>query len=569
MRCCFCLVLSLLVLSPVEAQGVPVGSCERGTTTATLQTSSLSVPLFNDGHLFWDYSDYKRKYRVLPDTLASPVYAGNLWLSGYIGDSPRVAAAAYDLNEFWPGPLVDAEAPPSDCSAYDRIWTVSRSDVEQYHGTGRATRDLSEWPYQSGAPVIDGDGDPSNYDLAAGDQPRLIGDAAAFWVMNDAGNAHTGTGSAPLGVEVRALAFAFEESPFPPASFRPLRETLFLRYEIVNRRSVPIDSLRLSLWSDVDLGEYNDDYVGTDTLRHLVYVYNADNLDDGEGVGGYGEAPPAWGILFLRGLPAADNGRDDDRDGVIDEPGERSGLTTAPPAPKNTPFGSGDPYDAEHFLNMQRGRFEDGTPVIQYGYGHAGYGFDDPPSDARPTVFGFPASPADGSFWSALDADGNGEPINPGDRRMVGTTGPTSLGPGDSVVVDLAFPFARGSDHLRSVAQLSSVANGLLAAFGEGFPSRPVERPAERLPDRLAVSRVRPNPTSGSASVTLSLPESAHVEATVHDALGRRLAVIASGTHGPGTLDLTTPDGLPAGAYVLRIRAGTADAVALPFTVVR
>ncbi len=62
---------------------------------------------------------------------------------------------------------------PADCSPFDRIYTVSRDDVAAYYRTGVATDDLRDWPAALGAPVLDGDGDPANYDLAAGDQPAI------------------------------------------------------------------------------------------------------------------------------------------------------------------------------------------------------------------------------------------------------------------------------------------------------------------------------------------------------------------------------------------------------------
>ena len=35
----------------------------------------------------------------------------------------------------------------------------------------------------------------------------------------------------------------------------------------------------LSYWTDDDLGNANDDYVGCDTLLNLGYTYNGDNND--------------------------------------------------------------------------------------------------------------------------------------------------------------------------------------------------------------------------------------------------------------------------------------------------
>ena len=80
-------------------------------------------------------------------------------------------------------------APPADCSEYDRIYAVSRDDILTYYATGELTDDLRDWPYQLGAPVIDGDVLPADpwgvaAPAASRDVPLLIGsnkDEAAIY----------------------------------------------------------------------------------------------------------------------------------------------------------------------------------------------------------------------------------------------------------------------------------------------------------------------------------------------------------------------------------------------------
>ena len=66
-----------------------------------------------------------------------------------------------------------------------------------------------------------------------------------------------------------------------------------------------------TLFADPDLGDAGDDYIGTDTLRNMVFVYNDSNED-----ASYGTAPPSLGIQFLQGPIGLANGRDDDFDGL-------------------------------------------------------------------------------------------------------------------------------------------------------------------------------------------------------------------------------------------------------------
>jgi hypothetical protein len=118
-----------------------------------------------------------------------------------------MAAAQYDTYEFVPGPWPDAATPPADCERYDEIWTVTQPEVARLIETGEVSEAVATWPFDLGAPVVDGDGDPEAYDPSAGDYPALHGTQTAFWVMND-GGPHPETRSEPLGVEVQVLAWA-------------------------------------------------------------------------------------------------------------------------------------------------------------------------------------------------------------------------------------------------------------------------------------------------------------------------------------------------------------------------
>ena len=87
-------------------------------------------------------------------------------------------------------------------------------------------------------------------------------------------------------------------------------------------------------------------------------------------------------------------------------------------------------------------------------------------------------------------------------------------------------------------------------------------------PTGLALS-VAPNPTRGSAALTLRLPSAVEAHIAAYDVLGRRVALLHDGSLAAGThtfaLDAT---GLPAGVYVVRATAG-ASAVTGQLTLVR
>ena len=85
----------------------------------------------------------------------------------------------------------------------------------------------------------------------------------------------------------------------------------------------------------------------------------------------------------------------------------------------------------------------------------------------------------------------------------------------------------------------------------------------------LALGAPHPNPTRGSIRMSFDLPEAASVRVSVHDALGREVAVLAEGARPAGRHEATLAAGrLAAGVYVVRLVAGDA-ALVRRLTIVR
>ena len=140
--------------SPARSQAV--GGCVTGSAIQFLETSMIKASVFNTGGLFFGGPTTSGDGYIIPRSqpslwgrgrLVSPLFAAGLWLGGEVGGEMRVAAARYGGYDFWPGPLEDASSPPTDCSEHDRIYLVSRDDVEQFYATGELTDDLRDWPH--------------------------------------------------------------------------------------------------------------------------------------------------------------------------------------------------------------------------------------------------------------------------------------------------------------------------------------------------------------------------------------------------------------------------------------
>ncbi len=254
-----------------------------GTARAELNVAGVRAALYDTGQLFWRGLEPSTRCRAAPTSTPSLRR-----ISGSRGRSDGEVRSAGETTEsaYWPGPLdADGTTTAETCTAYDRIWTVTTADLDVYDETGAAARDLAEWPVGVGAPFYvdadgdgrQGDGEPTisldlgdagygtkTLDLAGGERPVIFGRQTAWWVTNDAGGLARWT-PAPLGIEVRTTAWSLGDSDVPD-----LVESTFYRLEIINRSQETIEDTFAGLYVDADLGNFNDDYVGSDSTRSMV-----------------------------------------------------------------------------------------------------------------------------------------------------------------------------------------------------------------------------------------------------------------------------------------------------------
>jgi len=457
--------------------------CTNGSAWATLDINNVRTRVLIAGDMWWDLENarYEVPKSVDPNQPGpNALFNGAIWIGGLEdGWQLKLAAQTYrqDGHEFWPGPL-DVNTGETDntiCAAYDRIWTTYRSDVQlfmeyvkcvQDPGCNHATRfpgyvipeEILSWPgnrpdggTEQLAPYYDNnmdgyynplDGDYPLYDfenaLDCDNDDYLIGDQNLWWVINDAGNDHTASGGEKMGVEIHCQAFAM-------ATNNAINDMTFYSYKIINRSNSRYEDVYFGVHFDADLGNYLDDFMGSDSIRGLGYVYNGDNFD--EGPNGYRDAIPAVGLNFFKGPLADENdGKDNDRDGVVDETGERIKTSTF-----ISTIGDfsvlGFPITPIHFYDRMRGKWMDGLHMVNNGLnGHAPTG-----GPGLVTNFLFSGDPVTGNGWTD-PSSGN----IPSDRRFLQSVGGFTLEPGAVNKLSAGVVWARASsgDPIESLAKL-------------------------------------------------------------------------------------------------------------------
>ncbi|MBP7821928.1 MAG: hypothetical protein KA010_03315 [Saprospiraceae bacterium] len=458
---------------PTSQQSVSFrdGDCSVGNTQTDMEINNVRARLLSRGDFWWDYEDavYVVPKPVNPqDKSVSSIYAGAVWLGGKDpAGNLKMACQDYgtgNSTDFYPGPLdPGAGTTTADrCKNWDKHFRVLGKSIREHKARVAAAGgevdpsviplDIKGWPAKGNeffydihgfslpdnpqglAPFFeDPNGEHYNniYEPQFGEFPIIqirncepatadeaqFGDEMFFLIYNDAGGAHTQTGtSEPIRMEIQVEAFAY-------ASNNQLNNMTFMRYKLINRAIEEIDSCYFAMWVDPDLGCPYDDYIGCDTTviggkpRNLMYIYNQDELDGSSGCscaspgGGqvttYCSDVPMLGVDYFRG--------------PLDEDGNELGMSsftyyfgTGAPNPNMSDPSSGQP---QQWYNYLTGKWRDGSPYTTGGYGYGGSGVV--------TRYAFPSPPDELGGWSLCQ-----EGLAPGDVRSIQASGPFRLLPG-------------------------------------------------------------------------------------------------------------------------------------------
>lgn len=452
------------------AGSVRVADCDTGSARIFLDINNATGPLYNIGALFWRSSgDFL--YEIPAGSGLHSIFATGLWAGGLyngVATDLRFAGSTYGPWEYWPGPLgADGDITQAECATFDQFWKVNKQDIINYSNGAEVENldDLRTWPIAQGAPFyVDANGnnqrDPDTeplieYDITdaeysptlgagrqinldAGERPDIIGDQGIWWVMNDVGNVHGWSGASPIGLEVRVLAFGFNTAD-------ALNNTTFYKYQLFYRNNAPLQNTYIGYFSDPDLGDYQDDYVGSDIDLGLGFVYNGDTFD-APNAGGYGSLPPALGYDYFQGPLVNADGIDNDGDGVTDEEDERLQVDTFfyftnASGPTSDPSSADD--RARVSYQYMQGIWKDGVPMTRGGDGYN-------PGSTEITRFAFPGDPP--GFWSEYNVDGLGTSTTPSDRRFGVASGPFTLNPNDKQEIVFGILWSTAPDACASTA---------------------------------------------------------------------------------------------------------------------
>lgn len=171
---------------------------------------------------------------------------------------------------------------------YYRTWKLSREEVlyhlknwnePNYH----IPENIVSWPSQQtiyndkiydGADYVDTNSN-GVYDPENGDYPKISGDEAVLYIVNDGRFRNNGEGNPldSLNVDMYAMIYAFNR---PESVY--FNNTFFIKYKVLNKSDINYEDLKFGLYANSDyspLESYSSNkmFIACDTLLNTFYSY--------------------------------------------------------------------------------------------------------------------------------------------------------------------------------------------------------------------------------------------------------------------------------------------------------
>jgi hypothetical protein len=453
----------------------------------------------------------------------SMVYSVGPWLSALSGADTLASAQKFfysqsDRNEFTFGP-VSANRNRSYTNKYFQIWPVSSDEIENHINSidnpeYQIPHAFSSWPAHGNitngepagiAPFVDTNGN-GLYEPALGDYPDVPGVESTTWILNSIGDV------GELEQVQIVVTLYFVESEVEAAN-----RALLVRMIVSNHSNFNYEDFRVGFFSDFDIGNSSDDYVGSAPAFNFVYGYNSDVSEDPTG-SIPGIMVPACALVYLNSPMAS-----------AMNPNTGTGVT-------------GDNTTPVHAFNQMRSTWKDGTHLM-YG----GDGYNDVNQPPMPTNYAFPTAPwlSGGNAWSYIS---EGYPA--GDKRIISSAESISFHMGETICRHFGIVYteiADSTNNIESVYNLYQDVPNVQAYFDQHLNDCPslfleVENPVYKQLDGI---EIYPNPTEGLVNINSKLSD----QYTIFDLTGR---VVRRGKLSNGTVTVDLSD-MPSGIYHVSI----------------
>lgn len=389
----------------------------------TLDQNNTSVLINNEGTVFKDLSTSTAGYEVPNGSGLNTIYSTKFCFAGKESNG-----TIHSSLGGYPGLGTDVFKGPFSGSTsynspeYQSVWGVSMWDICQSEidifktwwecsngiitiGCEGMQEPFTEiidkiynWPAHGNvkqgqsyfmAPYWDRNSD-AVYNPNDGDYPLIKGCCAVYMIQNDDAGIHTYSGTQPIGIEIHYLFYQYSNWDY-------INDVTFVDVLTINKGATNYTEFSTGMVMDADIGNYSDDFSGSDSTNNLMLFYNGDNNDEA----GYLIDPPAIGVVSLE-----------------------NNMASCTPYIQN-------PITPNEIWDQMNGKKTDGTDWLN--------------SAGIPTKYVYSGNPTNPLEWNETSA-GN----MPGGRRSIMTNKHISFNSGDSIFESYAILYARNGNHLQN-----------------------------------------------------------------------------------------------------------------------
>lgn len=462
------------------------------TVQQTLNENNIDAIIQDNGLFFNDEATFTPGYEVHAGSGNHCIYTASFWFAGLdVNGGLKLAAPMYNANgpDLWPYTVTrqDPSEGNSTPGIHDyfgqTIWTVTQAQIDTHivnyqnanytmphniefwpaHGDSTIGSNMGMLPYL--APFVDVNNN-GVYEPEQGEYPCIKGDRAVYLIMTDAAGIH-GSGGETVGMEQHYMFYQY-------STVSGLEDVTFVDVEVVNMGTQTLYDTRAGFFMDTDIGDYNDDYIGTDVARNMVYSYNSGADTE------YGNAAPAIGMVFLS-------------DGLDFSYGFSKSVA--------------NPQTAGEMYQVMSGNFPNGQDQM-----------DDLGS---PTDYSYTGDPNLVGSWSEFQV-----PNPPGDRRIVGTSDVGTfvphftIGAASRLQLSYAIVPGLGGTSEESVIEFQSNAE-FVQLFYDGLSTNCFDLTVAEIQEASSIElEIAPNPNQGKFEVNIGT-ENIGGYVSIYDASGR------------------------------------------------
>ena len=446
---------------------------------AYLDIGNIKAIVNSNGLLFHNTATGLGGFEAPKGDSIHSIFSSTIWMSSVdtLADRTIKSSIGHEVygnqGEIHVGPVDIVNQKRDTSSQFQRLWKIDQNTIDFHIANWNQSKytlpvSIKDWPGNGNsntakilAPFEDIDGD-SIYEPNQGEYPVILGDQAIFLIANNFKNNPIDSIyqyvpdpndprviidsifqgiSTPMQIEIHMMVYAYSSSS------KEVSNSIFVNTKLFHRSNsdaLDHNNFKFSTFNDFDIGGPTDDYVGTDSIRNMVYAYNSVRNDIGNlQIKGYSRNLAAQGVKYLN-----------------------SSLANS--IEYTDPFTGIWRHLKRFVIPLQRSKWINGRNLT-YG----GDGFTYCTDTNKLTNYYFSGNPVlinDSSQWTALNwcpATSLQSPSPSGDKRIIGTPNlPSQFNHSTSIEFDYAYVFAQDTGGVvASVATLQIAADSVQAFY--------------------------------------------------------------------------------------------------------